>query len=71
MRSGKGLGGSTMINGMAWSKPHDFQLDALESVGNEGVNWASLQPYVSRSLAQRLTTDAARRELPRTLRGQL
>jgi choline dehydrogenase-like flavoprotein len=47
MRSGRGLGGSTIINGMAWSKPHDFQLDAMEEVGNAGVNWDSLQQYVS------------------------
>ncbi|KAK4689089.1 hypothetical protein P7C73_g1011, partial [Tremellales sp. Uapishka_1] len=26
MRSGKALGGSTTINGMAWSKPHTFQM---------------------------------------------
>ncbi|BEI83829.1 hypothetical protein CcaverHIS002_0404330 [Cutaneotrichosporon cavernicola] len=48
MRSGKALGGSTVINGMAWSKPHDFQLDALETVGNPGLNWASLQTYMLR-----------------------
>lgn len=46
IRAGKGLGGSTLINGMAWSKPHDFQLDALESVGNQGLNWATLEPYM-------------------------
>lgn len=46
MRSGKGLGGSTLINGMAWSKPHTFQIDALETVGNNGLNWNSLQPYM-------------------------
>ncbi|ORX37098.1 hypothetical protein BD324DRAFT_624787 [Kockovaella imperatae] len=46
LRSGKGLGGSTLINGMAWSKPHDFQIDALEQVGNTGINWASLEPYM-------------------------
>lgn len=47
LRSGRALGGSTIINGLAWSKPHDFQLDALEEVGNEGMNWESLQQYVS------------------------
>lgn len=64
MRSGRGLGGSTIINGMAWSKPHDYQLDALEQVGNQGVNWQSLQQYVSLStvcLATKLIhLDAAR-----------
>lgn len=48
VRAGKGLGGSTLINGMAWSKPHSFQLDALETVGNPGVNWAALQPYMQK-----------------------
>ena len=46
MRSGKGLGGSTLINGMAWSKPHTFQLDALQSFGNAGVNWTTLEQYM-------------------------
>jgi hypothetical protein len=41
------LGGSTGINGLAWSKPHDFQIDALAAVGNEGLNWDVLQEYVS------------------------
>ena len=26
VRAGRALGGSTCINGMAWSKPHDFQV---------------------------------------------
>jgi hypothetical protein len=47
IRAGKMLGGSTGINGLAWSKPHTFQLDGLEAVGNAGVNWDSLQGYVS------------------------
>jgi choline dehydrogenase-like flavoprotein len=84
VRAGRALGGSTAINGMAWSKPHSFQvsresgwssrrsglltrkLDALETVGNAGVNWNSLQPYVSLN-ADRMSplllippTDAAR-----------
>jgi choline dehydrogenase-like flavoprotein len=49
IRAGKMLGGSTGINGLAWSKPHDFQLDALENVGNQGVNWEVLEGYVSLS----------------------
>lgn len=47
IRAGKMLGGSTGINGLAWSKPHDFQIDALAAVGNEGLNWDVLQGYVS------------------------
>jgi hypothetical protein len=34
---------------MAWSKPHDFQIDSLAEVGNDGLNWEALAPYVSRS----------------------
>lgn len=47
MAAGFALGGGTAINGMAWSKPHDFQIDALEELGNTGLNWKTLQPYVS------------------------
>jgi hypothetical protein len=32
---------------MAWSKPHTFQIDAMEQLGNTGLNWNSLQQYVS------------------------
>jgi hypothetical protein len=32
---------------MAYTKPNSFQIDALETVGNAGLNWASLSPYVS------------------------
>ncbi|KAL1410798.1 hypothetical protein Q8F55_001740 [Vanrija albida] len=49
VRAGKGLGGSTLINGMAWSKPHNFQIDAFETLGNPGLNWNSLQPYMLRA----------------------
>jgi choline dehydrogenase-like flavoprotein len=46
IRAGKGLGGSTLINGMAWTKPHTFQLDDLETLGNAGLNWDTLAPLV-------------------------
>lgn len=37
VRSGKGLGGSTLINGASWTRPHKSQIDAWESVfGNDG-----------------------------------
>lgn len=49
MRSGKALGGSTTINGLAWTKPHTFQLDGLQNVGNQGVNWNSLQGYMQKA----------------------
>lgn len=34
-------------NGMAWTMPHDYQIDALETLGNPGLNWKSLRPFVS------------------------
>ncbi|ORY25063.1 GMC oxidoreductase-domain-containing protein [Naematelia encephala] len=49
MRSGRALGGSTTINGMAFSKPHSFQIDALEQLGNTGLNWDSLEQYMRRA----------------------
>ena len=30
LRSGRALGGSTIINGLAWSKPHDFQVGVTQ-----------------------------------------
>lgn len=47
INAGKMLGGSTGINGLAWSKPHTFQIDSMEQIGNPGLNWDSLQAYVS------------------------
>lgn len=32
---------------MAWTKPHTFQLDDLETLGNAGLNWDTLAPLVS------------------------
>jgi choline dehydrogenase-like flavoprotein len=46
IRAGKMLGGSTGINGLAWTKPHSFQIDALEQVGNQGVDWNLLNGYM-------------------------
>jgi choline dehydrogenase-like flavoprotein len=43
------LGGSTGINGLAYTKPHTFQLDAMQDLGNPGVNWDSMQAYMKRA----------------------
>jgi choline dehydrogenase-like flavoprotein len=43
------LGGSTGINGLAYTKPHSFQIDAMQDLGNAGVNWDSLQVYMKRA----------------------
>lgn len=68
VRAGKALGGSTTINGLAWSKPHTFQIDAMQTVGNAGLNWASLETYVSDKVLFKWVspdcgTDASRGEL--------
>lgn len=47
IQSGRGLGGSTLINGGSWTRPHKAQVDAFESVfGNEGWSWDALFPYM-------------------------
>ncbi|RAL06933.1 GMC family oxidoreductase [Aspergillus homomorphus CBS 101889] len=44
IRSGNGLGGSTLINGGTWTRPHKDQVDSWEKVfGNEGWNWNALK----------------------------
>jgi choline dehydrogenase-like flavoprotein len=43
------LGGSTGINGLAYTKPHTFQIDAMQDLGNTGVNWDSLQVYMKKA----------------------
>lgn len=46
IRSGNGLGGSTLINGGTWTRPHKVQVDSWETVfGNQGWNWDDLLPY--------------------------
>ena len=49
VRSGNGLGGSTLINGGSWTRPHKAQIDSWEKVfGNKGWNWDSLFPYLQK-----------------------
>lgn len=45
MHQGKGLGGSTSINGGAFTLPPASQIDALGDLGNDGWNWDSLKQY--------------------------
>ncbi|KAJ9106753.1 hypothetical protein QFC19_003065 [Naganishia cerealis] len=49
IRAGRMLGGSTGINGLAYTKPHTFQIDAMQDLGNTGVNWDSLQTYMKKA----------------------
>lgn len=43
--AGKGVGGSTLINGMTYVRAEKSQIDAWESLGNEGWDWDSLAEY--------------------------
>lgn len=43
--AGKGVGGSTLINGMTYVRAEKSQIDAWEELGNEGWNWESLDKY--------------------------
>ncbi|KAL1629242.1 hypothetical protein SLS56_005465 [Neofusicoccum ribis] len=49
LRAGKALGGTSTINGMAYTRAEDAQVDAWETIGNTGWNWASLLPYYKKS----------------------
>ncbi|CAI7589920.1 unnamed protein product [Penicillium glandicola] len=54
IRSGKGLGGSTLVNGGSWTRPHKAQVDSWEEVfGMEGWNWDNLLPYMNKAEASR------------------
>ncbi|KAJ6501838.1 GMC oxidoreductase [Mycena vulgaris] len=46
---GKGLGGSSGLNFLAWVKPPANDIDAIERLGNPGWNWAEYMKYSRRS----------------------
>ncbi|OHE92089.1 GMC oxidoreductase [Colletotrichum orchidophilum] len=45
MRAAKALGGTSTINGMAYTRAESSQIDAWEKLGNKGWNWDALFPY--------------------------
>ncbi|KAJ4396629.1 hypothetical protein N0V93_000850 [Gnomoniopsis smithogilvyi] len=49
LRAGKALGGTSTINGMAYTRAESTQIDAWETLGNSGWNWESLWPYYLKS----------------------
>ncbi|CAP93133.1 Glucose oxidase [Penicillium chrysogenum] len=58
IRSGNGLGGSTLINGGSWTRPHKAQIDSWERVfGNKGWNWDYLFPYMQKVETSRPPND--------------
>jgi choline dehydrogenase-like flavoprotein len=59
IRSGNGLGGSTLINGGSWTCPDKVQIDSWEKVfGNEGWNWESLFEYMKKAENSRPPNEA-------------
>ncbi|BCR95033.1 GMC family oxidoreductase [Aspergillus luchuensis] len=49
LRAGKALSGTSAINGMAYTRAEDVQVDAWQTIGNEGWTWDSLFPYYRKS----------------------
>jgi choline dehydrogenase-like flavoprotein len=47
--SGKALGGTSTINGATYVRAQKAQIDAWETLGNEGWNWDTLFPYYVKS----------------------
>nr|CAE47418.1 glucose oxidase [Talaromyces variabilis] len=59
IKSGKGLGGSTLINGDSWTRPDKVQIDSWEKVfGMEGWNWDTMFEYMKKAELARAPTDA-------------
>ncbi|KAJ4993552.1 Glucose oxidase 2 [Stagonosporopsis vannaccii] len=52
--AGKGVGGTSLINGMTYVRAEKRQIDAWEDLGNEGWNWDSLAEYY---VAQEIFTE--------------
>ncbi|KAG8405571.1 hypothetical protein J3458_022217 [Metarhizium acridum] len=48
-RAGKAVAGTSAINGMAYTRAEDVQIDAWQTIGNEGWTWKKLLPYYLQS----------------------
>ena len=42
---GRAVGGSTILNGLCWTRGSRANFDAWEALGNPGWGWSSMQPY--------------------------
>ncbi|KAE8145655.1 hypothetical protein BDV25DRAFT_133591 [Aspergillus avenaceus] len=49
LRAGKAVGGTSTINGMAYTRAEDVQIDVWEKLGNDGWTWKDLLPYYTKS----------------------
>ncbi|TDZ73410.1 Glucose oxidase [Colletotrichum trifolii] len=49
LRAGKALGGTSTINGMAYTRAQNAQIDIWEKVSNDGWNWDNLVEYYKKS----------------------
>ncbi|CCM05473.1 uncharacterized protein FIBRA_07694 [Fibroporia radiculosa] len=45
---GKGLGGSSAMNFLLWTRPHREEIDAIEKLGNPGWDWECMNKYFKR-----------------------
>lgn len=58
LRAGKALGGTSTINGMAYTRAQDVQIDAWGNMGNTGWTWKNLFPYYLKSESFQVPTSA-------------
>lgn len=57
--SGKGLGGSTLVNGNSWTRPDKAQIDSWEKIfGMQGWTWDSILPYMNKAERSRAPNTA-------------
>ncbi|KAF2083468.1 GMC oxidoreductase [Saccharata proteae CBS 121410] len=49
LSAGKGIGGTSTINGMSYTRAQAAQIDAWETLGNADWNWKNLWPYYLKS----------------------
>ncbi|OTA58336.1 GMC oxidoreductase [Hypoxylon sp. EC38] len=63
LSQGKAVGGSTIINGLVWTRGSAADFDAWEHLGNPGWGWSGLLPYFQKSEKFSLK-NGSRQEIP-------